>query len=108
MADVHVGDIGTLFGLTVMEGRHALDVSAATDKRLIFRKPDGVCVAKEASFSSDGEDGRLQYVSESDFVDQAGEWSVQAVVTLETGLWHSEAVTFSVVENLCADPTEPD
>lgn len=79
MADeLRVGAIGAAIRATVRENGSALDVSGASTKQLVFKKPDGTKVTQTATFYTDGTDGVLQYTTVSGDIDQAGSWQCQA------------------------------
>jgi len=98
--DIHLGDIGTVMIATIKDGDAIVDVSSATTKSLIFRKPDGVVVTKPAVFSTDGADGQIQYTADAAFFDQANKWRMQALIVMPSGTWKSDAITFNVADNL--------
>lgn len=70
-------DIGAVIRLTVTSNGSSRDVSTATTRQIILKKPDGTIVTKTASLTTNGSDGRMQYVVESGVIDQAGAWKVQ-------------------------------
>jgi hypothetical protein len=61
--EVHVGDVGTVFRLTLSDGSTIVDASGATTKEILFRKPSGAVVTKSAAFTTDGTDGKIEYVT---------------------------------------------
>ena len=98
--EIHVGDIGTVFEVTLMDGSSVVDLSSATTKELVFRKPDGVKLTKTAAFKTDGTDGIITYTSVTDDLDTAGTWRLQAHVVIGGGTWRSDIGDFKVHENL--------
>ncbi len=98
--EIHLNDIGTIFEVTVMDGAAVVDVSTATTKEFIFRKPDLSTVTKAAAFSTNGVDGKLKYTFLSGDLDQTGVWFLQAHIVLPTGAWRSDQLSFSVFPNL--------
>ena len=98
--EVHIGDIGTIFELTVMDGASVVDVSTATTKEIVFRKPDGSTATKTAAFTTNGSDGKIRYTTVALDLSVAGDWAVQAHVVLPTGEWRSDLSTFRVYPNL--------
>lgn len=97
----HVGDIGTPFIATVRDQAGAIvDISTATTKQLVFKKPDGTVVPKAASFVATGADGQMQYVTLANDLDAAGSWQVQGYVVLAGGTWHTDVHRFIVSPNL--------
>ena len=98
--EIHKKDIGTIFETTLNDGTNTIDISGATSKEIIFKKPNGTSVAQAAVFKTDGTDGILQYTTIADDLDQDGEWSIQAKVTIPSGTWSSDVTTFTVYKNL--------
>jgi hypothetical protein len=96
----HVGDVGTIFEGTFYDGGVIVDISAATTKEILFRKPDGTVVTKTGTFSTDGTDGKLRYTTIAGDLDQAGDWRVQGYIVTPTGSWKSSVETFTVLANL--------
>jgi len=98
--EIHEGDIGTLFKATFKDGTTVVDISTATTKQLIFKKPSGSELEKDASFYTDGTDGILTYTTVSGDLDEIGTWKVQGYVVLVSGSWKSDIHTFKVYRNL--------
>lgn len=98
--EVHVGDIGTVFTVTVADSGTPVDISAATTIEIIFGKPyDNASVTKTAVFVTDGTDGKIKYTTVANDLNIAGPWEIQARITLPTGTWRSEVGEFTVHEN---------
>lgn len=101
MAQIRVGDVGTIFEATVKDqDGNPVNISAQTALEMNFKDPDGTYVSKAAVFSSDGLDGKCRYVGEAGFLTMEGTWERQVKVTLPTGEWYSEITTFIVYRNL--------
>ncbi|MCK9420230.1 MAG: hypothetical protein M0R70_12710 [Nitrospirae bacterium] len=98
--EVHLNDIGTKFLVTVNENGVPLDISGATVKKIIFKKPDNTVVEKDAAFESTGGDGQIYYLSVSGDLNATGIWKLQAFVTLPAGSWHTLISEFKVIANL--------
>jgi hypothetical protein len=100
-ADIRVGDIGTVFRLTIVdEVEDPVNISAATTTDIRFQKPDETSVDQTASFTTDGTDGLIEYVVAADDLDMSGKWRIQAHIITPAGEWRSEIETFWVQENL--------
>ncbi len=100
-AQVHVGDIGTLFTVTLKDHEDlVVDISSATTKLLVFEKPNGDNLEKTALFTTDGTDGKLKYTTVSGDIDTAGSWRIQAKVVIPSGTFFSSVSTFEVRPNL--------
>ncbi len=98
--EIHVEDIGTSFRVTVYDSEVVVDISSATSMLLNFYKPDKSTVSQVAVHYTDGTDGVLEYITTSNDLDMAGNWKIQAVVTLPTGTWSSDITKFKVYANL--------
>jgi len=98
--EIHVGDIGTVFEITVKDCEDIIDVSLATTQEVIFLKPDKTISTHTTEFQTTGVDGIVQYVTIADDLDLAGKWKIQFHVVLPTGEWRSDIHTFKVYGNL--------
>ena len=99
--EIHIGDIGTIFEVTLMDDVVPVDVNSATAKKIIFEKPDGTIVENDATFKTDGSDGIIRYTTSlASELDQSGNWKIQANVTLPIGQWSSDIDRFKVYENI--------
>jgi len=99
--EIHLNDIGTEFRVEVQDcNENALNISTATTKQLIFKKPDGVTLTKDADFVTTGSDGLIKYVSASGDLDALGTWKIQSYIDMPSGKWRSEFKTFKVHRNL--------
>ena len=99
---IHVGDIGTIFEVEIVDcDATVISVQSATVKQIIFRKPDGTTVVKSAVFTTDGADGLIQYTIVADDLDMSGtNWHIQGFVVLPSGEWYSNYGQFTVWDNL--------
>lgn len=98
--EVHLNDIGTLFIVTVKDGSVAVDISDATVKQIIFKAKRKGTFSKDATFYTDGSDGKLTYTSVEGDLSETGSWQLQAYVETPAGKWHSDIVNFTVYANL--------
>lgn len=98
--EMHINDIGTVIEMTIYDDGEGVDLSTATLKQFIFKKPDGTTVTKTAAFSTNGADGKLRYVTVPNDLNVDGSWSLQVYVEMPTGKWRSDVGVFSVLENL--------
>jgi len=101
--EIHVNDIGTIFTITITENGTPVDISSATTKEFHFDMPNANGkFSKDASFVTDGTDGKLKYVSESEVLAIAGDWEIQAYIVMPNGSWSTNIDTFRVFENIDA------
>jgi len=98
--EIHQNDIGTQFKCTIKDDTTAVDVSSATTLQIIFTKPNGSQLTKDASFYTDGTDGIIYYNSVSGDLDTVGTWKLQGYVVLSSGSWKSDIKRFKVHRNL--------
>lgn len=103
--DLHIGDIGTVIKVTVQDKDAncvltALDVSTATTREFIFKKPSGDKLTVTATFTTDGTDGQIEYATVDGDLDEVGEWKIQVYIVLPGGSWRSEIGSFKVSKNL--------
>ena len=99
--EIHVGDIGTTLVVTIKDGSTIVDLSSATTKKLEFQPPDGgVKLIKNASFTTDGTDGKIQYAFVSGDLSACGRWRYQGFVGIGSSYWHSDIGEFKVYDNL--------
>ena len=63
--DLHVGDTGTVFLVTILDDGVPVDLTSGSigANYILFRKPDTSTMQKSASFYNDGTDGKIKYVS---------------------------------------------
>ena len=99
-SEIHVDDVGTQFLLTIMDGSAAVDISSASTKQIIIKKPSGTKMTKSATFSSDGSDGKIYYSSIADDLDETGSYKLQGKVIISDGTFYTDITTFKVHRNL--------
>lgn len=94
---VHLHDVGTVFELTVVDqDGDIVDLSNATTRQIIFRKPNGTTLTKTATVVTDGQDGRMQCISAEGDIDKLGLWRWRGYVVTTSGKWHSDQPSFEV------------
>ena len=99
--EIHVDDIGTKFIVTIKDGTSVVNISAATTKEILFKKPSGIKLTKAAAFETDGTDGVISYTTIDTELDETGTYKIQAHVVLSVGNeFHSDISTFKVHRNV--------
>lgn len=99
-AEVHKGDVGTVFKAYLEDDGVELDVSGATILQLWFKSPSDV-VKQTATLITSGTDGGIQYTTAtSSDLHSVGNWRLQGYAELGGGAWHSETFAFHVYKNL--------
>lgn len=101
MTDIHKGDVGTTFILTIMDGASVVDISSASTKEIYLTDPALSKSTYTASLTTDGTDGKMEYATTAaNVLDTTGTWLWQGRVALPSGDWKTDILTFEVVENL--------
>lgn len=98
--EIHLNDIGTKFQVTVKDGDSVVNISSASTKSLIFKKPSGTKMTKTAAFTSDGSDGKIDYTVIADDLDEVGTYQLQGNVVISDGTFYTDIQTFKVHRNL--------
>jgi len=98
--EIHLNDIGTQFVLTVKDGSSAVDISGATTKQIIIKKPSGTKITVSTTFSTDGTDGKMYYTTVVDDLDETGSYKLQGKVIISDGTFYTDITTFKVHRNL--------
>jgi hypothetical protein len=101
MSDIHVGDIGTVFILTIQDGAQIVDISAATTMEITMTNPSVSKTVHTASHTTDGTDGKMEYeTTAANVLDEEGTWQWQGRVVLPPGDWKTNILSFTVLANL--------
>lgn len=112
MQVVHVGDIGTIFRVPFtkeLDGSilNVSSASAAGQKKIIFHRPDGTEVIVNATFTTNGTDGLIEYATDGtetalgfpvDDPQYAGVWAFRGYVLTTNWEGYSKRWTFRVEE----------
>ena len=98
--EIHVNDVGTLFTLTIKDGDSAVNISSATTKKIIIKKPSGTKLTYSTAFVSDGTDGKMKYNAVSGDLDEAGTYKLQSYVIISAGTFYTDITSFKVYRNL--------
>jgi hypothetical protein len=100
--EIHVGDIGTRFAITVQESGSGVDISdaGASGITVYFRKPDDEVISRSGVLLNDGTDGKFYYDTVSGDLDEAGFYKLQAKITLPSGTYHTNIYDFKAHCNL--------
>ena len=99
-SQIHVGDIGTTLIVTILENGSVVDISSATSLQIVIRKPDATTLTKTGVLTTDGTDGKMQYISIAGDFDQSGNYRIQGKVELTGGNYSSSVGSFKVHCNL--------
>jgi hypothetical protein len=88
MSKVYQGDTGTRITLDC-----GTDISTATSRQILARKPDGTSATWAASASGTTS---LFFDTLSNTLDMPGVWNLQARVSIGSGVWLGETVELKV------------
>lgn len=97
---IHNANNNVNITLVVSERNVAVDISSATTKQMLFKKPSGTVDTQTTTFTSDGTDGKMYYNLLTADIDETGEWEVQGKVILTGGTYTTEIHKFTVYGNL--------
>lgn len=97
--DIRIGDIGTVFEVTLFDDSTVLNISTASVKQIIFVDPDGSERAYDAEFTTDGTDGKLRYTTLVDNIYRGGNWQIRSKVVIAAGTFNSSHKNFIVRPN---------
>ena len=101
MSDIHMGDVGTTFILTVMDGTAIVDISAASVMKINLVSPTTVKTTHTATHTTDGTDGKMEYATTAaNVLSMIGAWQWQGQITLPGGSWKTNVLAFTVLDNL--------
>ena len=117
--DIFVGDIGTHFIAEIINLVNSLpeaplDVSSATEMKIVFIDPDGTEKEFDAAFVNDGSDGLIEYItvlqegtSEAQDLHMDGAWEYYGWVKYTDGQRRTSSVKFNVYPGRQSElPTE--
>jgi hypothetical protein len=100
-SEIHVGDIGTRFEITVKDSdTTVVDLSNVDSMYVLFKKPDNSFTQVTPVFVTDGTDGRIQYTTQAGDLNQFGTWQIQAKVIFGTDVFSTDIQRFKVIRNL--------
>jgi hypothetical protein len=95
---IKVGQIGLAVRAHIIDEDGAdIDVSGASTKQIKLRSPSGTVDTHTAAFTSDGTDGRIQYVTANAAdLDGPGWWKAAAYVVTASKTFETEEFMFFV------------
>lgn len=99
-SEIHVDNIGTRFSITIQESGSGVDISGASTKDVIFRKPDDEVIVRSGVFLTDGTDGKIYYDTASGDLDEAGHYKLQAKIITSSGTYFTNIHDFKTHCNL--------
>lgn len=101
MADAKVAQVGLTIEITVKDENDAVyDISSATTKNVLLRRPDGTLVTLTGSFTTDGTDGKVQADTDANTFNTAGAYRVAAHIITASDDFETDATTLKVVSKV--------
>lgn len=97
---LHIGDAGTALTVQVLDSGSVMDISGATLLEIRLRKSDGTVIVKPAVFSTDGTDGKMEYVTTDDDLTTSGLYQIQGYIEIGESNWSTEINKFRVYPNI--------
>lgn len=97
--EIHKGDIGTIFEFTVKDGSNVVDISSAT-MEIYFRFASGTTITRTGVLVNDGTDGKMKYTTIVGDLSESGDLSIQAKVTIGSGVWKTDVQNVRIFDNL--------
>jgi len=98
---IHVGDIGSQFLITIKDQNDVVvDISSATTKQIIFQSPSRTDKTRTASFYTNGSDGKIVYSLIDGDIDIEGVWKYQSKIVMPSGTWFTNIEEFRVYPNI--------
>lgn len=98
--EVHLGDVGTTFILIVKDNGSPVDISGATSLEIYLRPVGGNYLQKPAVLTTDGYDGKMQYVTVAGDLSVTGLWEIQGHLTFGSNTWKTAVKQFQVYSNI--------
>jgi hypothetical protein len=98
--EIHKDMVGVQFIVTITDNNVVEDISSASVKQLWFKKPNGTLLTKDATYVTDGTDGKIYYTSESGDLNDDGTWELQGYVVQGSSIWYTDIQCFKVHRNL--------
>lgn len=102
MNEIHEDDYGWTLNLTVKdENGDAKDLSLCTRVNIVFSRPNNTgSISKEASFETDGSDGKIYYIVADGDIDVSGTWQLQVEAVFTNSVLRSNIQKFKVYRNI--------
>jgi len=101
LANFHIGDIGSILEITLMNGNAPANLSDVTVLQLRLLKPRSTeYIIRTANFVTDGTDGKLRYIWQEGDLDVTGRWLLSVYIESPTLKLHSDIKQFEVINIL--------
>lgn len=98
--EIHQYDIGTTFRFTILDDDEVFPLNDASVIKFKFYKPSSDVVEKTATLVTDGLDGKMQYITGTNDLDETGMWRLQGYIEKPSWKGHTDIWEFRVHENV--------
>jgi len=99
--EIHQGDIGTIFEITLQDADGVVDLTGASITDFVFIKPGGTKITKNGTVDADPTLGIIRYTTVSGDLDEVGCWQIQILLAFGiSSSWSSDIGGFKVHSNL--------
>lgn len=100
--NVQKGDVGLAIVLEITDGDKPIDLAAATETKIKYRKPSGITGEWMANIIGDPVEGKIMHTTASEGeLDEVGIWYFQAYVRFTAGeRWSTNVGKLHVLKNL--------
>lgn len=95
--NIHIGDAGLDIVVKFVSGNIPFDVSSSTSNKILFKKPSGAVIERNALIFTDGTDGRIRYTTIDNDIDELGVWQIWGETVLPAGKRTSDRGYFAVI-----------
>jgi len=96
---IYVGDVGLAIVLMLAKPGESIDITGATDTKMLVKKPDGTVVEWDADILTvAGETKYLRHFTVAGDLDQKGRYRIQAYLSISGWTGRGETATFKVYD----------
>ena len=82
--NLHKDDYGCILRLLVVDSDgDAVNLKETESTYILLYKPDDTSLTKDATFTTDGSDGKIQYTVKEKVLDIVGTWSIQGYIVFK-------------------------
>ena len=86
--------------LGIKETYNYLNLSSASIKNIVIKKPSGAYLIVSGSFSTNGTDGKIYYNTQAGDLSEPGIYKVQGQIAIGNFSGYTTATQFTVVANI--------
>lgn len=98
---IHMGDVGTVFEVQILQPDDTIySLEGAQTLTFTFQRPDGTFLTVAGALTTDGTDGKVQYITVAGDLNQEGIWLYQVYIEKDPVIKHTDVSKFRVYPNL--------